>query len=166
MSSYNLSKLGSRTKKIKAISIFLRCLILIVLGYIFKYVYELRSKNCKCAINNWDYKYIFYYTIIIILVNTVNIFYSLFTNKKFYSSYLIFTGIVIILNIIYIVSIFKYLKRTKDCICSQNWKKKILKGYGILLITIYSLLIIISLILIYFFMKHINNIKSLLKKKK
>ena len=111
-----------------------------------------KKKTCECAIEHWDFQYIKYFTLILLIVNVMNVFFSILFNiftKKIRYFLMSIGAILLVFNIIYIVAIFKYLNRTKDCKCSKSWEEKLLRGYSIYLIILYSIVFMTLFIFIY-----------------
>ena len=137
--------------------------LIVILTLILRYTIIISNKICKCATNYWDFQYIKYATSILILFNVYNLLFNILTPKKINVRYVVISSIVTIANILYIVAIFTYLNRTKDCKCSKRWEEKLLHGYGILLIVMYTIFILMSLSLLFLFNKFRSNLSVLSK---
>ena len=129
----------------KIIGVLFKITIVVLLFFMAKYVYTLYNENCECAINGRDLTFIKYYIYIIFVLNTLLL---LITNKQLTKIFsrkntkliaLILPFLLIIAGIIYVISVFKYLVRTKDCLCSKSWEKLLLRIHAIILSVIFSI---------------------------
>ena len=93
---------------------------LFISGTIFYYLYYLEKINCKCSLT-FQRNYIYYYTLIIFIINAVTIFFQ----KKLKELSLIilpFSIIFLIAGIINIIYTFEYTNDMKkqNCKCSES----------------------------------------------
>ena len=135
----------------QSISLLLKMVVIIILSIIFKYTYDVSKKKCKCALGVWDFNYIKYYTVFLLLFNILYLFFNV---KRLVTTFYPLLIIIFGLNILYIYTIFKYLSRTEDCKCSKSWVEKVMKIYGI----IQAILISISIIGTIFIFSVLRNV--------
>ena len=112
---------------------------LFISGTIMYYLYYLEKINCKCSLT-FQRNYIYYYTIIIFIINAVTIFFQ----KKLKELALVILPISIILLIAGIVNIiytFEYVNDMKkqNCKCSDS----IIKDLMFILAILQSFVVII-----------------------
>ena len=135
---------------------------LFISGTIMYYLYYLEKINCKCSLT-FQRNYIYYYTIIIFIINAVTIFFQ----KKLKELALVILPISIMLLIAGIVNIiytFEYVNDMKkeNCKCSDS----IIKDLMFILAILQSFVIIIfflTIISIFVFKIHFPRMKSGLK---
>jgi hypothetical protein len=93
---------------------------LFISGTIFYYLYYLEKNNCKCSLT-FQRNYIYYYTIIIFLINAISIFFQK-KIKELSRIVLPFSIILLIAGIINIIYTFEYTNDMKkqNCKCSES----------------------------------------------
>ena len=118
---------------------------LFISGTILYYLYYLEKINCKCSLT-FQRNYIYYYTIIIFIINSITIFFQ----KKLKELALVILPISIMLLIAGLVNIiytFEYINDMKkqNCKCSESIIRDLMFIFAILqsfVISIFFLTII------------------------
>ena len=105
---------------------------LFISGTIMYYLYYLEKINCKCSLT-FQRNYIYYYTLIIFIINAVSIFFQ----KKLKELALVILPISIMLLIAGIVNIiytFEYVNDMKkqNCKCSESIVRDLMFIFAIL----------------------------------
>jgi hypothetical protein len=110
---------------------------ILVWFYILKYIFQLESDQCLCALD-WRHTYIKYYIIFVIAFLFLNLFNSskpnILTAMITFVTFIMYTGVV-----------FSYISDLKklSCSCSEHTARNILEAVN------YLQIIIISFVLIY-----------------
>ena len=114
--------------------------------FTLKYIFDIENKKCTELTNLWEFIYIKYYAIIYIaLLLLFFIFYPL--SLILLQKNNILSILPLIFSIIFVISIFNFLKKTTTNTCSISWEKKLLKMYAIIYVIILTLSIISLIIL-------------------
>jgi uncharacterized membrane protein YecN with MAPEG domain len=135
-------ELNEKIKKL-TLTIQISSLFFVLLYSIFLYyILELNKKKCYCS-KSWEQTYIKYFSILIIFLNLLKLFFPSNTLLIKIAGIIFFIG-----GIIFIISVFKYIKKLKkeNCKCSQNWKKTTLNIYSWCLLIIFSFSFILPII--------------------
>ena len=97
---------------------------------IYSYIIYLQKYNCDCA-NNWKQNVIKYLSVVNVIYNIMllcfynNIIQHKFRNKTFINIFKIF-NLIMIFYYICVLLYFGQLKNKKNCLCSENWRRKYL----------------------------------------
>lgn len=112
---------------------------LFISGTIMYYLYYLEKINCKCSLT-FQRNYIYYYTIIIFIINAVTIFFQK-TLKELALVILPISIMLLIAGIVNIIYTFEYVNDMKkeNCKCSDS----IIKDLMFILAILQSFVIII-----------------------
>ncbi len=131
---------------------------LFISGTIFYYLYYLEKNNCKCSLT-FQRNYIYYYTIIIFIINAITLFFQK-KIKKLSSILLPFSIILLIAGIVNIIYTFEYTNDMKkqNCKCSESIIRDLM--FIIAIIQSFVIIIFFSTIVSIFIFK-INLLKSL-----
>lgn len=117
-----------------------------ILFFTLRYVYNIETKKCAEITDLWEFKYIKYYAILfIIFILLFFIFYPI--SLIFLHKNIVLYTLPLVFSLVFVLSIFKFLKKTKGNECTDSWEKKLLKIYGIIYVITLTLAIISLIIL-------------------
>ena len=141
---------------------------LIFSGLIIYYLNNLEKIGCSCAITP-QRNYIYYYTIVLVLFNVVNMFLLPSMNKNIIKSFLIIMGPLALLlliggiiNVVYTIQFVQDMKQ-KNCECSKSVFREMMFILSILQIISWIILILILMYIIVIY-KQPGLMKTILKK--
>lgn len=152
----NISSGNLNVNTIVFIIIYLITFIFIIILHYSMYTWteELEKNGCECS-DLWHRNVIHWVALILLIAFGIKVVFLIANIRS--NVFNVFSILVGILQICYIVFIFDYITKLKEleCKCSEDWKREY--GYisSIIYIVIYgiSLLSIISTILLFIFLK-------------
>jgi hypothetical protein len=132
-------------------------IIIAINVYIFSYIVHLNKIKCVCA-EDWKQRLIKYISAFIIIYNIILIIF--FRNILYYgfknSNFIRVLRVIHFINIFYYISILLYFikLRTRNCVCSRDWRRKLL---------LYPVYIFILIALVFMFCRFKYNTCNLLE---
>ena len=126
---------------------------LFICGTIVYYLFHLEKIDCKCSLT-FQRNYIYYYTIILFIINLVNLFFH--DKLKELSLLLLPLNLILliagIINVVYIIEYVEDMKK-QNCKCSDSMFRDLMFIVAILQIFAWLLIVLTTMYIIAFKMK-------------